>query len=418
LSYSEAGAYAETMSERTAPAEPTAADYARELDRGTAWLRFEPGVEAEFRRSHTLRVRTQARFWQVLQVVIGIVAINAILGGAGAGNARGLLLACLVVHLVVSAILVSRAFGSSYASTYLETAAALTPFRSAAFAIIVANIIDTGGSGTAALTINLFGLLFFSGLLLRQALPAATVMIAAFVAALAAFDVPGPLAAYSVTSLLIVFGLAGFVAWDMQRQARTAFLEHGLTRADATRDALTGLVNRRHFDARLAELWNACGQRRQPLTAMLVDVDHFKAFNDGYGHQAGDETLRRVAQALQSEAGAGPVVARFGGEEMAVLAAGLDEHEAEALAGRLRRAVEALAIPHAGSPNFGVVTVSVGGTCIVPLPGRSAPGVLQLADENLYAAKRSGRNRVVFHQGAYEQMRTGVFRHAGAGKTP
>jgi diguanylate cyclase (GGDEF)-like protein len=406
------------MSERTAPAEPTATDYARQLERGVALLRFEPGVEAEFRRSHTLRVRSQARFWQVLQAAIGIVAINAILGGAGSGNAKGLLLACLVVHLVVSAVLLSRAFGSAYVNSYLGTAAVLTPFRAAAFAIIVANIIDTGGSGTAAMTINLFGLFFFSGLLLRQALPAASVMIGAFVAALAGFDVPAPLAAYSVTSLLIVFGLAGFVAWDMQRAARTAFLEHGLTRSDATRDALTGLVNRRHFDARLAALWKSCGDSKEPLTTMLIDVDHFKAFNDGYGHQAGDETLRRVAQALQSEAGAGHVVARFGGEEMALLAAGIEEHEAEALAGRLRRAVEALAIPHAGSPDFGVVTVSIGGTCIVPLPGRSAPGALQLADENLYAAKRSGRNRVVFHDDAYEQMRTGVFRHAGAGKTP
>jgi two-component system chemotaxis family response regulator WspR len=183
-----------------------------------------------------------------------------------------------------------------------------------------------------------------------------------------------------------------------------------LPRADATRDALTGLVNRRHFDVRLAQLWQSHTKSGQPLTVMLIDIDHFKAFNDGYGHQAGDETLRQVARALQSEAGKAAVVARFGGEEMALIASGSGEHEAEALAGRLRRAVEALGIAHTGSTSAGVVTVSIGGACIVPLPGRSAAGALQMADENLYRAKRLGRNRVAFQDDEYAMMQTGVFR--------
>ena len=78
----------------------------------------------------------------------------------------------------------------------------------------------------------------------------------------------------------------------------------------------------------------------------------------------------------------------------------------------LRRAVEALEIPHSGAPDIGRLTVSIGGARIVPLPGRSAPGALQIADENLYAAKRQGRNRVVFHANEYTMMQTGVFRHA------
>jgi diguanylate cyclase (GGDEF)-like protein len=392
----------------------TAADYSRALEGGVAWLRFEPVVEAEFRRSHVLRVRAQARFWQLFQLVIGVVAVKAVLDSAPDRGARNLLLACNAVHLAVSLALVATAFSRSYLNSYHSLAATLMPFRAAAFAVIVAAIIDAGASGTAALTIDMFGLMFFSGLLLRQALPSAIMMIIAFFIALTAFGVAAPLAAYSTTSLLVVFGLAGFVAWDMQRAARQAFLEHGITRADATCDALTCLVNRRHFDARLAVLWSAAGLAARPLTVMLVDVDHFKAYNDSYGHLAGDEALRRVAQALRAAARSSDLVARFGGEEMALLATGLTEHEAEALAGKLRGAVETLAIPHSGAPATGVVTVSIGGACLVPLPGRSSAGAMQLADENLYAAKRQGRNRVVFHADQYQMMQTGVFRRPEA----
>jgi diguanylate cyclase (GGDEF)-like protein len=392
------------------------ADYTQQLREGVAWLRFRPAIEAEFRRSHLIRVRAQARFWQVFQIVVGLIASNAVLRGGSAENHLPLLFACLAAHLLVSAVLTGLAFSSSYLGSYLRVAAVLTPLRATAFAIIVADLVDTAGSGTAAMTINMFGLMFFSGLLLRQAMPAAIAMIAAFLAALTAFEVPAPVAAYSVSSLLVVFGLSAFVAWDTQRASRIAFLEHGVTRSDASRDALTGLANRRHFDARLEAMWRIAGNKQARLAVMLVDVDHFKAYNDRYGHQAGDEALRAVARAIEAEAGRRVLAARFGGEEMALLAAGVTEHEAEALAGRIRRAVEALDIPHEGAPEIGRVTVSIGGACIVPLPERSASGALQLADQNLYAAKRQGRNRVVFHGEEYAHVQTGSFRH-GAGQS-
>jgi diguanylate cyclase (GGDEF)-like protein len=388
----------------------TAADYARALAQGVEWLRFEPAIEAEYRRSHILRVRPQARFWQLLQLAIGLIGIKIVAESQATGAVHLLLLACVAAHVAVSAMLTFLAFSERFVTSYHRVASILMPFRATAFAIVVAAIIDAGGSGTAAMTINLFGLLFFSGLLLRQALPAALAMSVAFMAALTAFDVHATLAAYSISSMLIVLGLATFVAWDMQRAARAAFLEHGLTRADATRDALTGLVNRRHFDGRLQALWKSCEAARQPLTLMLVDVDHFKAYNDGHGHQAGDDALRQVAQALCSAARPGDLVARYGGEEMALIATGLGEHEAEALGARLRRAVEALGMPHEGLAEPGCVTVSIGGACIVPQTGRSAAGALQIADENLYEAKRQGRNRVIFQTDQYAEMQTGFFR--------
>lgn len=397
----------------------TAADYAQALEKGVEWLRFEPAVESEFRHSHILRMRPQARFWQVLQFCVGLIGAKVVLEEhLETGAAQGLLVLCIVVYLAVSSTLTFLAFSRSYARSYHRMAAMLTPFRAAAFAIVVAAIIDGGGSGTAVMTIKLFGLLFFSGLMLRQALPAAAALMVTFMVALTAFEVEPALATYSITSLVIVAGLATFVAWDMQRTARAAFLEHGLTRADATRDALTGLVNRRHFDGRLQALWRDCETAKQPLTVMLIDVDYFKAYNDGYGHQAGDEALRSVARVLRETARPDDVVARYGGEEMAVIATGLGENDAEALAGQLRRAVEALGIPHEGAAHSGCVTISIGGACIVPQPGRSAAGALQVADENLYGAKRRGRNRVVFHADQYAQMQTGIFRKPERDGTP
>ena len=397
----------------------TAADYARALAEGVEWLRFEPAVESEFRHSHILRMRPQARFWQVLQFCVGLIGAKVVMEGhLETGAVQWLLVLCIVVYLAVSSSLTFLAFSQSYARSYHRIAAMLTPLRAAAFAIVVAAIIDAGGSGTAVMTIKLFGLLFFSGLMLRQALPAAVTLMVTFMIALTAFEVQPALATYSITSLVIVAGLATFVAWDMQRAARAAFLEHGLTRADATLDALTGLVNRRHFDGQLPALWRDCETANQPLTVMLIDVDHFKAYNDGYGHQAGDEALRSVARALRETAGPADVVARYGGEEMAVIATGLGEHEAEALAGRLRRAVEELGLPHEGAAHSGCVTISIGGACIVPMPGRTAAGALQIADENLYGAKRRGRNRVVFQADQYAQMKTGIFRKPAREGTP
>lgn len=407
-----------SLTPAAAAGQATAADYARALAQGVAWLRFEPAIEAEFRRSHILRVRTRARFWQVLQLVIGLIGIKIVFDSSSTAAIHLLLLGCVAVHVTVSTTLTFLAFSERFVTSYHRIASILMPFRATAFAIVVADIVDSGGSGTAAMTINLFGLLFFSGLLLRQALPAALAMSVAFMTALTLFEVHATLAAYSISSMMIVLGLATFVAWDMQRAARAAFLEHGMTRADATRDALTGLVNRRHFDGRLQAWWRNCEAAKQPLTLMLIDVDHFKAYNDHHGHQAGDEALRKVAQALRANARAGDIVARYGGEEMALIATGLGEHEAESLAGQLRRAVEALAIPHEGAPDPGQVTVSIGGACIVPLPGRSAAGALQIADENLYAAKRQGRNRVVFHADQYAHMQTGIFRKPERGEAP
>ena len=178
-------------------------------------------------------------------------------------------------------------------------------------------------------------------------------------------------------------------------QERTRELERSnrqLAAMSAT-DGLTGIANRRRFDEMLNAEWNRAWRGRQPLTVAMLDVDMFKQYNDHYGHQAGDEVLRNVAQALAAQVRRGSdFVARYGGEEFAVISQPTDAEHARAMACMMCAAVEALRIPHALSPH-GVVTVSVGMAVAVPDADSDAARLLKHADAALYRAKQLGRNR-------------------------
>lgn len=160
-------------------------------------------------------------------------------------------------------------------------------------------------------------------------------------------------------------------------------------------DGLTGVANRRQFDGCLESEWRRATRSQAPLSLLLLDVDCFKAFNDRYGHLAGDECLRRVASALADQTRRAPdLVARYGGEEFAVLLPETTSEGALALAESLRAAVEELRVPHDGSLAASVVTVSIGCATRVPLAGQQPESLVAWADRALYRAKRGGRNRV------------------------
>jgi diguanylate cyclase (GGDEF)-like protein len=166
----------------------------------------------------------------------------------------------------------------------------------------------------------------------------------------------------------------------------------------STTDALTGVANRRNFDDALILEWRRAARSRTPLSLIMIDIDAFKAYNDVYGHQAGDECLRRVAESLQSHLHrAGDIVTRYGGEEFAVLIVGAERDRAGHLAELLRASVETMNIEHRASPASSVVTISVGVATMVPEHDRDAATLLKAADEALYAAKAAGRNRVSVH---------------------
>ncbi|AVO49784.1 sensor domain-containing diguanylate cyclase [Melaminivora suipulveris] len=165
-------------------------------------------------------------------------------------------------------------------------------------------------------------------------------------------------------------------------------------------DTLTRLANRLALDERVALEWARAQRGGAPLALLMIDVDRFKAFNDTYGHGAGDRCLQAVAQALADGVQrAGDMVARYGGEEFAVLLAGADERDALAVAERLRMAVRALAIEHApAGRDAGIVTISVGVASVRPAAqGAGAQELFERADAALYHAKRSGRDRSVVY---------------------
>jgi diguanylate cyclase (GGDEF)-like protein len=165
----------------------------------------------------------------------------------------------------------------------------------------------------------------------------------------------------------------------------------------ATSDGLSGLANRRGFDARLQAEWQIAAEFKRPVALLMVDVDHFKLFNDRYGHVEGDTGLRAVGEVLAAAAGTeANFAARYGGEEFALLLPGADLEKALEIAERLRRQVEELRIANAGAP-CGLVTVSIGVASFMPIKQGNSEKLVEAADIGLYAAKRRGRNAVVAH---------------------
>lgn len=160
-------------------------------------------------------------------------------------------------------------------------------------------------------------------------------------------------------------------------------------------DGLTGIPNRRFFDMRLTRLFGHAQRNKQALAVVMVDVDNFKNFNDRYGHVAGDECLRRLAKAVRSAVQRPEdLVARYGGEELALLLPDTDSEGARHVAEKARMAVLELQIPHAGSKS-GFVTISLGVGVMSPTPEDSSQTLVTVADRALYQAKERGRNQVV-----------------------
>lgn len=168
--------------------------------------------------------------------------------------------------------------------------------------------------------------------------------------------------------------------------------------ADQARtDPLTNLGNRLRMQEDLETLRARTGRYGQTYCAILLDIDCFKLYNDNYGHPAGDEVLRRVAGAIESHCRSGDTAYRYGGEEFLIILPEQNLQSGAAIAGRLRRTVEELEIPHEAKDPPGVVTVSLGLSGLEPGMDKSPETLLKEADEALYRAKESGRNHVSAH---------------------
>lgn len=207
--------------------------------------------------------------------------------------------------------------------------------------------------------------------------------------------------------LLVVMG--GYLAFAVEAAARNDYVQNRLLSLEALRlqiltrqlhqlsttDSLTGIANRRYFEQQLESEWRRAQRQQHSLALIMLDVDRFKDYNDGYGHQQGDYCLQQIAQVMAAQCQRpGDVCARYGGEEFVVLLPVTDAADAARVAEKIRTAVLELAIVHSGSEHR-ICTVSAGVAAITPSVQDHSDELLRRADRCLYQAKDQGRNRVV-----------------------
>lgn len=212
---------------------------------------------------------------------------------------------------------------------------------------------------------------------------------------------------FNITATLIIGAFSNYL---LENYLRRDFLNSILLESEnrllqeATRelrrisnsDALTNLGNRRHFEQMFEQEWLRATRSNTPISLILLDIDFFKHYNDNYGHQAGDDCLRLVAEEIGGFARRpGDTSARYGGEEFVLVLPGIDLVQAASIAEACRACVESLEIPHSHSKVHKVVTVSAGVATLVPEHDISMKSLVAAADNALYQAKREGRNRVV-----------------------
>jgi diguanylate cyclase (GGDEF)-like protein len=192
--------------------------------------------------------------------------------------------------------------------------------------------------------------------------------------------------AVMIALISFVLAVTLFLAREISRRAKA---EHKLEEL-ATTDALTGLRNRRKFDAVIDAEWRRAARQASPVALLMIDADHFKAYNDSFGHQAGDQVLVSIGICISdSVRRASDCAARYGGEEFAVLLPGLAAMDALRVAETIRLKVEG------SSDQQSISTVSIGVASLTPVPGMDWSGLVNAADKALYAAKANGRNQSV-----------------------
>jgi len=205
----------------------------------------------------------------------------------------------------------------------------------------------------------------------------------------------GDVLLYNVFFLATANLIGCFGSHFLEQAMRQNFLSMEQLQQVAEKDFITGLLNRRAFSARAQGIWRQAQREGRSLGVAMMDVDHFKHYNDHYGHAAGDEVLGQVAQIIASHARRPlDICARYGGEEFVVLWYDLDSTRAMALAERIREGIASRGLPHAASPTSGSVSISIGVASVLPQRDDGLDEALHQADVALYRAKEQGRNRV------------------------
>jgi len=369
----------------------------RVLAEGYGSLKFPEPLEAEFRHDHLIAQRRWVRM--SLFIVVGT--------SAGFG---------LIDHLIIhssNAVPDVVRFGLQLPILLVLLLATIERFYMSWFQLAVQIGGPLFGAGTilmamyalpqhtalvgARLMLVTFFFYFMAGLRLHQALRGNLLILSLLIAAGVLGLIAPDVATYMSFALISanVIGTAG--SYALEHANRTSFLERKLLVEIAELDGLTRLLNRQTFETRVHAAWHRAISEKRAVTVIMVDVDHFKLYNDSYGHQAGDECLRKVAAAVRTavQMRPGDFVARYGGEEIIAVLSDRSTIDAKEIAQRIVREVVALDIPHASSMNGTHVSVSVGAATQLPPITSSYDAIVRLADGALYTAKRQGRNQCV-----------------------
>jgi diguanylate cyclase (GGDEF)-like protein len=385
---------------------------AQQLRAGFPWLRFRQPLEREFRQSYRDQIHGQLRFnlWLSLLLVgifftIGYVAFDHNLN-AGLDRLR----AAVVLPSLVLALAVLH---SRY---YLRVFDPLMQVLAPAFGICVVIeamiAAEQGVSVFSVMVLTLIGLYLMVGLLFYAALRTGLIMCIAYGIGAVYVKVPADQIVYHLVVLVAANIVGGTVCYALEKVHRTHYLEARLLTEMACRDGLTGIYNRRMLDEHLDKAWQQAGRERVPVALLLVDIDCFKSYNDYFGHQAGDECLKQVAHRL-IHCARRPLdfSARYGGEEFAIVLYDANRDYVQELSQQIHSSVRQLQLTHPASTVDTQLTVSIGAACVLPQTDRSRFGLVQLADEALYAAKDAGRNRTVLMDKEYSDLATGSFRN-------
>jgi diguanylate cyclase (GGDEF)-like protein len=359
-------------------------------------LRFP---DAELEHQFLLSYRAAARPWIRMSLV---VALTTVLGFAVIDH--WLLVGARLVHpdvwrfglqLPLVLIMMVLTGPRSYMRWYQPAIQAAAPLFGVGTVLMAVEATPEQLPLVAArLLLAAFYFYFMLGLTFKAALRTNLLLIAAYATAALLGAIAAPVATYSLWVLLCANLIGGAGCYALEYANRVAFLERRRLAEVATHDGLTGLLNRAALEEQARSLWQHGQVARLPVSVLLIDIDHFKAYNDRYGHQAGDRCLQEVAATIRTAARRRPldVVARYGGEEIAAILVGADRADAGAAAERVLQAVTELGIAHAASSTRPYVTVSIGVTTVEPGGSYSHEAAVRLADIALYASKERGRN--------------------------
>jgi diguanylate cyclase (GGDEF)-like protein len=384
--------------------------YAEQLKRGFRGLRFHGLLEKEFRDFYVQQNLPRARLSGLIAliIVLAVTCIDLLLGAGSSGMLNTLRLGVLCPLLVALGVAISVPVVQRYYNEVVAVGVTL-------IGLVVTYIAQLGALGgssyvLAGLVLVVLYACLFLGLLFNVAMTITGILIGSHFVLGIVVGLPFDQLYYSTAILGGAGVIGGISTYNLEYALRTNFLETRLLNELAERDGMTGLYNRRIFDDYVERLWRQSRREGTAVAIIFVDIDYFKLYNDLYGHQAGDDCLKKVAKCIGRGAKRPfDFAARYGGEEFVLVLYGPPDEYARGVPEQIRRDVLELAIPHPASLAAKHVTVSVGFAIASPETSRSLTGAIQTADEALYQAKREGRNRVVF-KSSDDDVETGNFR--------